>query len=85
MTIDNIAMPAAVQQELDLLLAAIKCATTGDEAERAGMRAQGFVLGVERLKALQPASIEALYLAVEHAVELRTSELDAVEGPTSKS
>lgn len=72
---ENITMPAAVKQELDLLLTTIKRATTTDEAERAGIRAEGFILGVERLKALQPLSIEALYLLVEQAVESRAGEL----------
>lgn len=75
MSHENITMPAAVRQELDILLASIKRATTNDEAERAGLRAEGFVLGVERLKALQPSSIEALYLVVEQAVESRAGEL----------
>ena len=72
---ENITMPAAVRQQLDLLLAAIKRAMTTDEAERAGIRAEGFILGVERLRALQPLSIEALYLVVEQSVELRVGEL----------
>lgn len=71
MTTDDLVMPSAVRQELDHLLATIKRAMTSDEAERAGSRAEVFVLGVERLKALQPASIEALYLVVEQAVEAR--------------
>ena len=79
MTHENITMPAAVRQELDLLLASIKRATTSDEAERAGLRAEGFVLGVERLKALQPASIEALYLVIERAVEYRSGELSVLK------
>ncbi|MCF7543886.1 hypothetical protein [Pseudomonas petrae] len=77
MTHDNITMPAAVRQELDRLLASIKRAITSGEAERAGLRAGGFVLGVEVLKALQPLSVEALYLAVEQSVELRVGELAA--------
>lgn len=76
---ENLTMPAAVRHELDLLLAAIKRAMTADEAERAGIRAEGFVLGVERLKALQPTSIEALYLTVEHAVEYRNGELSMIK------
>ena len=75
MSHENIVMPAAVRQELNMLLSTIKRATTSEEAERAGIRAEGFVLGVERLKALQPASIEALYLVVEQAVELRSGEI----------
>jgi hypothetical protein len=75
----NINVPAAVRQELDVLLATIKRATTTDEAERAGIRAEGFILGVERLRALQPLSIEALYLVVEQAVELRAGEIAAIE------
>jgi tRNA splicing endonuclease len=77
MTTDDLVMPAAVRQELDHLLATIKRAMTSDEAERAGLRAEGFVLGVERLKALQLVSIEALYLLVEQAVELRSGDLIA--------
>lgn len=77
MIYENITMPAVVRQELDQLLAAIKRATTTDEAERGGIRAEGFMLGVERLKALQPASIEAIYLVVEQSVELRVGELAA--------
>jgi len=76
---EDITMPAAVRQELDLLLATIKRATTSDDAERAGLRAEGFILGVERLKALQPLSIEALYLLVEQAVEVRSGEIAATQ------
>lgn len=75
MTADDVVMPSAVRQQLDHLLTTIKRAATSDEAERAGIRAEGFVLGVERLKALPPASIEALYLVVEQAVESRAGEL----------
>lgn len=74
---ENITMPAAVGQELDRFLAAISRATTRDDAQRAGLRAEGFGSGVERLKALQPASIEALYLIVEQAVEERVGEIEA--------
>ncbi|MFP3852495.1 hypothetical protein [Pseudomonas sp. W5-01] len=77
MNTNDLVMPSAVRQELDILLADIKRASTSDQAERAGLRAEGFVLGVERLKALQPASIEALYLVVEQAVEARSGEIVA--------
>lgn len=41
-TPDDLVMPSAIRQELDLLLATIKRATTTDEAKRAGIRAEGF-------------------------------------------
>jgi hypothetical protein len=74
---DDMVLPALVRQEIDSLLGAIKRATTHDDAERAGIRAEGFVLGIERLRALRPADIEALYLVFEQAVELRCGELSA--------
>lgn len=37
----SVNLPAAVRQELDVLLATIKRATTTDEAERAGIRVEG--------------------------------------------
>lgn len=74
---ENITMPSAVRQELVRLIAAIRHAATSDDAQRAGLRAEGFVLGVQRLRALQPASIEALYLIVEQAVEERVGEIEA--------
>lgn len=84
MTTDNIIMPAAVREETHRLLAAITRASTGRDAEHAGLRAEGFVLGVERLKAMKPESIEALYLVFEVAVEMRIGELDAIEGPPQR-
>lgn len=81
MTTNDIIMPAAVREETHRLLTAITRAATGRDAEHAGLRAEGFVLGVERLEAMKPASIEALYLVFELAVELRIGELDAIEEP----
>lgn len=75
MNTDDLVMPSAVRQELDQLLATIKRVTTNDDTERAGIRAEGFMLGVERLKSLHPAPIEALYLVIERAVEYRSGEL----------
>jgi hypothetical protein len=72
---DEMVLPALVRQEIDNLLGMIKRATTGEAAERAGIRAEGFVLGIERLRALRPADIEALYLVFEQAVESRVTEL----------
>ncbi|MEX6663673.1 hypothetical protein [Pseudomonas sp. W2-17] len=65
-------MPAAVRQKLDQLLSTLNRASNYDDAERAGIRAESFVPEGERLKALQPASIDTLYLVTEQSVESRT-------------
>jgi hypothetical protein len=75
--VTEMTLPALVRQEVEILLGAIMRAVTTDEAERAGIRAEGFVLGIERLRALRPADIEALYLVFEQAVELRCGEFAA--------
>ncbi len=73
----DITMPATVQAVMNRLLISISRASTNTEVDRAGQRADGFVLGIETLKALPPASIEALYLVVEQAVEARVGEISA--------
>ncbi|MDB6051225.1 MAG: hypothetical protein JWR17_3971 [Pseudomonas sp.] len=74
---DDMALPTLVRQEVESLLDTIKRSSGREGAERAGLRAEGFVLGIERLRALRPADIEALYLVFEQAVELRCGELSA--------
>jgi hypothetical protein len=74
---DDMVLPALVRQEVESLLETIKRSSGREGAERAGLRAEGFVLGIERLRALRPADIEALYLVFEHAVHTRVAELSA--------
>ncbi|MDH0745308.1 hypothetical protein N5D61_02980 [Pseudomonas sp. GD03842] len=77
MTPDHIAMPAAIRKELDHLLSTINRSPDSDELDRAGNRAENFLLGIERAKALQPALIETSYLLVEQAVAARSGEVQA--------
>jgi hypothetical protein len=71
----DMVLPALVRQEIDNLLGVITRAPSGEDAVRAGIRAEGFVLGIERLRALRPADIEALYLVFEQAAHTRVAEL----------
>lgn len=69
-------LPHAVQAQTLKLLTRIATGHTAHDCERAADRAEGFVLGLETVKALNAASIEALYLAFEHA---ETARLEALE------
>ncbi|MCF7557729.1 hypothetical protein [Pseudomonas petrae] len=77
MTHDDITMPAAVRQELDRLLASIKHSIQWRSRTSGPACCEGFVLGVDVSKALNAASIEALYLVGEQSVEIRVGELAA--------
>ncbi|WP_245846260.1 MULTISPECIES: hypothetical protein [Pseudomonas] len=58
-------MPEAVHAQALNLLASIEQAKSARDALHAADHAEGFVLGMETLKALNAASVEALYLAFE--------------------
>lgn len=67
-------LPPAVKAQTLKLLAQIAQARTADDLFRAGDRAEGFVLGVETVKALNPADIEALYVLFDNAATARRLE-----------
>ncbi|TPG77355.1 hypothetical protein [Pseudomonas arsenicoxydans] len=69
-------LPQALGSQALRLLGAIEQARTKTEAWRAADRAEGFTLGVETLRALNPADIEALYMAFDQALQLRLLELE---------
>lgn len=69
-------LPHAVQAQALKLLTRIAQAGTPADVQRAADRAEGFGLGLETLKALNAASLEALYLAFEHAATARQLELE---------
>lgn len=64
-------LPHAVQAQALKLLNRIQQAHSQDDVRRAADRAEGFVLGVETVKALNPASIEGLYLVFDNAATAR--------------
>ena len=67
-------LPQAVQAQVLKLLAQIGRAQTADDLFRASDRAEGFVLGLERVKVLNAASIEGLYKIFEAAATARRQE-----------
>lgn len=69
-------LPQGIHAQALKLLANIAQARTTADCMRASDRAEGFGLGVETVRALNAASIEALYLAFEHATTARLVELE---------
>lgn len=69
-------LPQGIHAQALKLLGAIAQARTTAECNRAADRAEGFGLGLETVKALNPASIEGLYLAFEHTATARLVELE---------
>ena len=63
-------LPSHVHAQAAQLLRAIAQARTPTDS-RAADRAEGFVLGLETLRALNAASLEGLYLAFEQATTVR--------------
>lgn len=73
---DTLNLPTSVQAQATKLLHAIQGARSMIDLQRAADRAEGFGLGIETLRALNPNSIEALYIAFEHAATARQMELE---------
>jgi hypothetical protein len=57
-------LPAAIRAQASKLL-------------RAADRAEGFALGIETLRALNPGEVEGLYLVFDRAFQARQAELGA--------
>lgn len=69
-------LPTSVHFRAHKLLSSITQANTVADTLHAADRAEGFALGIETVKALNPAAIEALYLIFDHASQARQAELD---------
>lgn len=67
-------LPTRVVARSRKLLERISQASCADELWRASDRAEGFVLGIETVRALNPAMIERLYLVFENAATARRLE-----------
>lgn len=69
-------LPQGIHAQALKLLGNIAQARTKADCNRAADRAEGFGLGLETVKALNPASIEGLYLAFEHTATARLLVLE---------
>ena len=69
-------LPQGIHAQALKLLGNIAQARTAADCTRAADRAEGFGLGLETVKALNPASLEGLYLAFEHTATARLVVLE---------
>jgi hypothetical protein len=75
MSIDQISLPKGVGPQAAKLWDAITQASTADDLNRAGGKAEGFVLGLESAKAIKSQVAESLYVAFDDAASQRSTEL----------
>jgi len=75
MSITQISLPKGVGPHAEKLFDAISQAGTAEELNRAGGKAEGFVLGLESTKAIKSQIAESLYVAYDDAASQRASEL----------
>ena len=69
-------LPRAIYTQAGKRLMHIAQARSARDCERAADLAEGFGLGLETVKALNAAILEALYLLFEHAAAVRLRELE---------
>jgi len=70
-------LPSVIRLQASKLLRAITSAATLEDAVRAADRAEGFALGIETVRALNPGDVEGLYLVFDRAYQARQAELGA--------
>lgn len=70
-------LPSAIHLQASKLLHAISSAASLEDALRAADRAEGFTLGIETVRALNPGDVEGLYLVFDGAHQARQAELGA--------
>ena len=75
MSIAQISLPKGVGPHAEKLFDAIVQASSADELNRAGGKAEGFVLGLESTKAIKSQVAESLYVAYDDAASQRATEL----------
>lgn len=74
-SVDQISLPKGVGPHASKLWDAITQASSAEELNRAGGKAEGFVLGLESAKAIKSQVAESLYVAYDDAATQRSSEL----------
>jgi hypothetical protein len=77
MSIDQISLPKGAGPHAEKLFEAITQAGTVSELNRAGGKAEGFVLGLETAKAIKSQIAERLYVVYDDAATQRETELTA--------
>ncbi|POA73860.1 MULTISPECIES: hypothetical protein [Pseudomonas] len=75
MSIEQISLPKGVGPQAMKLWDAITQAGSAAELNRAGGKAEGFVLGLESTKAIKGQVAESLYVAFDDAASQRSVEL----------
>jgi hypothetical protein len=75
MSIAQISLPKGVGPPAEKLFDAIIQASSADELNRAGGKAEGFVLGLESTRAIKSQVAESLYVAYDDAASQRATEL----------
>ncbi|AZC30005.1 hypothetical protein C4K38_2036 [Pseudomonas chlororaphis subsp. piscium] len=75
MSIEQISLPKGVGPQAMKLWDAITQAGSAAELNRAGGKAEGFVLGLESTKAIKSQVAESLYVAFDDAASQRGAEL----------
>ncbi len=75
MSIAQISLPKGVGPHAEKLFDAITQASTAEALNRAGGKAEGFVLGLESTKAIKSQIAESLYVAYDDAASQRATEL----------
>jgi len=67
-------LPSVIRLQASKLLRAISSAAMLEDAVRAADRAEGFALGIETVRALNPGDVEGLYLVFDRAYQARIAE-----------
>jgi hypothetical protein len=75
MSLSKLVLPAEVRTVVDRLLAAIEVADSAQGVNMAAQRGEGFVLGLETVKAFTSEVVETLYIGLEAAAEQRREVL----------
>jgi hypothetical protein len=74
---EGVELSPKIEREADKLLAQIAQADSMIVAVKAGARAEGFVLGLESVRALGEGTIDRLYVIFDSATEERLRSLAA--------
>jgi len=75
MSTAQISLPKGIGPHAEKLFDAIAGASTAEALNRAGGKAEGFVLGLESSKAIKSQIAESLYVIYDDAATQRSAEL----------